>query len=72
MKQLIVFLSLFLIVITAKAQSDTSAKVDINVQNGSIYDIIQQIEKQSEFRFFFDANQLTKELAWMMFCNTNG
>jgi hypothetical protein len=61
MKQLFVFLSLSLIAITAKAQSDTSAKVDINVQNGSIYDIIQQIEKQSEFKFFFDANQLSKE-----------
>ncbi len=61
MKQLFVFLSLFLIVLTAKAQTDTSAKVDIHIQNGSLYDIIQQIEKQSEFHFFFDENQLTKE-----------
>ena len=33
MKQLFVFLSLLSIVITAKAQTDTSAKVDIHVQN---------------------------------------
>jgi hypothetical protein len=61
MKQLFVFLSLFFIVMTAKAQTDTSAKVDINIQNGSLFDIIQQIEKQSEFQFYYDVRQLSKD-----------
>ena len=42
---------------TGWAQSDSIAKVDIKLQNAGIGELVQQIEQQTELRFFYDSTQ---------------
>ena len=37
------------------AQSDSIVKVDIKLQNASIKELVQQIEQQTEFHFYYDS-----------------
>jgi TonB-linked SusC/RagA family outer membrane protein len=60
MKLTTVFLMLGLISVTASTYSQNT-RLDINIENGTMVDLIQQIEENSEFFFYYQKEEL-KEL----------
>jgi TonB-dependent starch-binding outer membrane protein SusC len=60
MKLTTVFLMFGLVSVTASTYSQ-STRLDINLKDGTMVDLIQQIEKNSEFFFYYQKEEL-KEL----------
>ncbi len=57
MKLTVLFLFISLVSIQAESYAQ-SAKLSVNVQNGTLYDVVSQIEKQSEFMFFYKSEDV--------------
>ena len=43
---------------TSYAQSDTSSKISLEVNNASLYSLVEKIESQTYFHFFYDSSSL--------------
>ena len=60
--KIIIYIFLFLVYSNyANSQSDTSQKIDLNVNNATIQELINKIETQVDYRFYFDTSQLSNE-----------
>ena len=60
--KIIIYIFLFLVYSNyANSQSDTSQKIDLNVNNATINELINKIETQVDYRFYFDTSQLINE-----------
>jgi hypothetical protein len=55
-----IFFAFLLLVFSlpSKAQSDTSQKIDLTVNNVSLLELVNKIEAQTDFRFYFDTTQI--------------
>lgn len=59
MPQLILFIALFFIGLTAKAANvDMDKRITLKVENENIKNILQKIEKQVDVHFMYEANQI--------------
>jgi hypothetical protein len=43
---------------TSYAQSDTSSKISLEVNNASLYSVVEKIESQTYFHFYYDSSSL--------------
>ena len=43
------------------AQLDTAQKISLSLNNASLFDLVKSIEDQTEYRFYFDTAQLSKQ-----------
>jgi len=43
---------------TSYAQSDTSSKISLDVNNASLYSVVEKIESQTYFHFYYDSSSL--------------
>ena len=57
------FLLCFLLIASTQinAQLDTAQKITLSLNNVSLNDLVKNIEDQTEFRFYFDSAQLSKQ-----------
>ncbi len=58
MKQTILVFLLLCLFKLSNGQVDSIAKVDINLHNASLSELVQQIEQQTELRFYYDSTQI--------------
>jgi TonB-linked SusC/RagA family outer membrane protein len=61
MKYAILFMFISILSITAGSYAQ-QAKVSVNIQNGSIYDVVSEIEKQTDFMFFYKSDDISNNL----------
>ncbi|MDR3269679.1 MAG: SusC/RagA family TonB-linked outer membrane protein [Tannerella sp.] len=61
MKYVILFMMLGIVSVSAEVYTQKTT-ISINIQNGSIYDIVSEIEKQTEFMFFYKSNDINNDL----------
>jgi TonB-linked SusC/RagA family outer membrane protein len=61
MKYALLFMFISILSVTAESYAQ-QAKVSVNIQNGSIYDIVSAIEKQTDFMFFYKSDDISSDL----------
>lgn len=61
MKLSLVFTLLCIMHISANTYAQTT-QVSVNVENGTFYDVVKQIEKQSEYLFFYNSREIPNDL----------
>ena len=61
MKLTLLFTLLCILHISANTYAQTT-QVSVNVKNGTFYDVVKQIEKQSEYLFFYNSKDIPNDL----------
>ena len=61
MKLTLLFTLLCILHISANTYAQTT-QVSVDVQNGTFYDVVKQIEKQSEYLFFYNSKDIPNDL----------
>lgn len=61
MKLTLLFALLCMIHISANTYAQTTY-VSVDINNGTFYDVVKQIEKQSEYLFFYDSKEIPNDL----------
>ncbi|MDR1459001.1 MAG: SusC/RagA family TonB-linked outer membrane protein, partial [Bacteroidales bacterium] len=61
MKNAILFIFTCILSMAAESYAQ-QVRVSINIQNGSIYDVVSEIEKQTDFMFFYKSDDISNDL----------
>ncbi|MDR3260439.1 MAG: carboxypeptidase-like regulatory domain-containing protein, partial [Tannerella sp.] len=61
MKCVILFMLLGIISVSAEGYAQ-STTLSMNIRNGSVYDVMSEIEKQTEFMFFYKSSDIDNDL----------
>jgi hypothetical protein len=70
LKHIFLFCLLVVLSFPLFAQVDTSQKINLTVNNVGIHEVAKFIEAQSEFKFYFDTAQLSKQRFTIQLTNT--